>query len=245
MREARKALLTRLKADFAVQLAGWLATNPEPDVTALDEKSADAVRNKRIGEILVFLEHGANATAQQAKAAYDLMHNERLAAVGKMWYFRMVGTLNAAQTFHGQMAASGYFANPLTMATGHSHVAAANIVLFEQGKTKPTGQNQTIFQNLLTAVDQDLRVGRQMQFQVTGCASGKGWGTDARRQSQQSKTAQKRADNVATTPERRRARREHRDVDQQPRPQPHRGPEPPRGHRARLRARRPPRFARM
>jgi outer membrane protein OmpA-like peptidoglycan-associated protein len=204
LEEARKLLLADLETRFALQLTGYLAANPPPNLTVtatddagrkLQEGANDRKRLERIGEILYWLEHAAQANVQQAKDAYQAMHDERLSKGASLWYFRMVGK-QAGQSFHEQMAASGYFSNPLTAAVGPGAVAGKIVAYFDEGKAdlKPADDQKLDVMARMFLID--MPKGRTARIRVTGFGSGGGVGTAKSRAKKQHDVATRRADTV-------------------------------------------------
>ena len=206
LEEARTMLLSELETRFAAQLTGYLATNPMPDltITATDdntrktqENENDKKRLQRIGEILHWIEHNAKANVQQAKDAYQTMHDERLSKNSTLWYFRMVGQ-QAGQSFHEQMASSGYFSNPLTVAVGAAATAGKVVAQFDEGAAdlKPDAGPKLNIVAQMFRIDEPK--GKATRIRVTGFGSGGGVGTAASRSKKQHDIATRRADAVRT-----------------------------------------------
>ena len=204
LEEARKLLLTDLETRFSAQLTGYLATNPPLNLTVtatddsgrkLQEGANDRQRLQRIGEILYWLEHTAMANVQQAKDAYQAMHDERLSKGASLWYFRMVGT-QAGQSFHEQMAASGYFSNPLTAAVGPGAVAGKIVAHFDEGKADLDPADDAKLDIMARMFLIDLPKGRAARIRVTGFGSGGGVGSAKSRAKKQHDIATRRADTV-------------------------------------------------
>jgi flagellar motor protein MotB len=203
--EGRRALLERLQTDFADEIGAYLAENPMPDLAvdpALDdaarkvrENEVDRLRLTRIGEILHWIDRREKADETQAKEAYQRMHDERLADGVRAWYFRMVGE-NEGQSFHEQMAASGYFSNPLTMAVGGARASGTVTVSFTEASAVVPEGVMGVLRNLAKGFLADKALGHTTRLRVTGYSSGEAFGTAARKERKRVDTATARAQAV-------------------------------------------------
>jgi outer membrane protein OmpA-like peptidoglycan-associated protein len=148
----QKALLAQLQRDFAAQINGLVLAGEDKD---------------KIGAILHRLDTGKDPTLQQATQAYQAMVNEQLGNIKTMWYFRMIGT-KAGQSFHEQMAATRYFANPPTLAVGHYDRSKPLTISFTSGSS----QLEQIWKNNLVPLAKDVKAdvhqGRNITLQITG-----------------------------------------------------------------------------
>jgi hypothetical protein len=152
--EGQKRLIRELKERFAAELR---------DATITGERPYD-----QIGQILKHLgdDAGDNMTA------YTRMYTEQVGALATRWYFRMVGE-GARQSFHEQMAGSGYFANPLTLSLEYLLFNTPWSLPFAPKVTTLTGAQPTQVRDRAVEVVGDLRRGRRLTtVRVTGYSSG-------------------------------------------------------------------------
>lgn len=200
--EARRILLAELEQRFAKELSDELRKNPLVfDPPKLDEEerskqaaAEDSKRKERIGEILHWLEHKTKATVDDAKKTYKAMDDEYLGKKFRMWYFRMVGK-GKGQSFHEQMADSGYFSNPLTMAVGSLKSMSGHSVTFAKASAKVVDAQGRLplMANMLNG---DIARGYPRRYRVVGYGSGGGVGSQNRRTAKQTEIARKRANAV-------------------------------------------------
>jgi outer membrane protein OmpA-like peptidoglycan-associated protein len=152
LREGQAQLLAQLKEEFAEQL--------REAVLAGDVRT-------QIGQALIAL----GDTADTAGAAYSAMYSEQVGKLQKLWYFRMVGE-GGGQSFHEQMAASGYFVNPLTVAVAHQQFTPARFS-FVGGSADLDPQVAGMVRRLAKSAAADLHQGRLPgRIHIAGYSSG-------------------------------------------------------------------------
>jgi hypothetical protein len=127
-----------------------------------------------LGVILHYLETGApQASFGAAIQAHQTMERESLGRSGTMWYFRLVGR-GDSRSFHEQMAASGHFSNPLTVAVTPLRTRETTL-LFRASTALLTEDGIRAFTGLVERIREDARQGRTFRLRVTGYASKWGW----------------------------------------------------------------------
>jgi outer membrane protein OmpA-like peptidoglycan-associated protein len=116
LKEGQALLLSRLQEDFRDRLRAVTLTGD---------------LGEQIGAILIAL----GDTATTARQAWTKMYVEEVGKLTSLWYFRIVGE-GAGQSFHEQMAGSGYFANPMTVGVAHQQFRDFRVE-FDRGSETP------------------------------------------------------------------------------------------------------------
>jgi outer membrane protein OmpA-like peptidoglycan-associated protein len=121
-------------------------------------------QGSQIKQALAEIYEGAGKSKEEAlkkaKAAVDLDS-------GTMWYFKMIGS-GAGQSFHEQQAATGFFANPLTLRV-RPHTAENVTIFFERSQATLVN----IESNKLKEVVNGLLAAPDRKATVTGYANKK------------------------------------------------------------------------
>ena len=148
-----RRLLDQLTARFAAELNGVKLEGNEKD---------------RIGRILHWLETRVQATQKEAYWAHNAMMGEQIQALGRMWYFRMLGS-HKGQSFHEQMAAAGAFINPLTVVvTGSLNPLGLS---YDDEETNLDTTKQGQLRDFAGQAAVDLHRGRLSGIRVIGSAT--------------------------------------------------------------------------